>query len=730
MVSLRSQLSGDTPESAPEKNSAPASDAVAQGEVHHIEEPRERRAQDLIEPSRRGRGILIFGCVMGAFWAGTATAYLWGYFASQGLTSIDPQVLAFAATVILLPPLLFIAAAYALARALMLTDVAHQLASVSSRLTEADEGAVQNAQRLGRAVRRELDALSAGLDGAFGRFRALETALEERIAQLEDAGARAGVRADTIAQRLHAEREGIEELAVRLDDAAVRAAEIVAGRTAQLKTIIEDAGGELKAAGQTLDAQVAQFRNAAENAARAPQAAAIELDRQAKEIENAGEAAAARAEFVLARQERQRVAMGELLVRLREEAESFSGVMQAQRNSVETAAAALNGEAQRLDDVTMAALRRLDSAMVHAGATFADQTQRLEATAEAAIRRLDDTMVQTASRSAQLAASFGNDANRVKDVSDGAASGIVRLVESLREAATSAHALFADSTETAKRRSIDFVGEAMAQCDSLLRAAATVTQETEKARAALSRAAEEAERHIVALPGIAQQEAQRVRETIRAETEAMLDISARAITTLQTRSGRRRLPEQPPVQPEAEAAPAPESSGEGLRGLARRITQPKRRAEDRSSEAPKGRYELSAVLAAADAGGKPGLRPGAAGALAALQAALADLAGDLDELSGETADPALWRRYLDGDRGVFARRLAASVGPESVNRITELYRENPRFHDSAEIYMADFEAMLARAGEGDRDGLLASSLLSADTGKIYLAIAYALGRLE
>src|SRR5258707_10878574 len=66
--------------------------------------------------------------------------------------------------------------------------------------------------------------------------------------------------------------------------------------------------------------------------------------------------------------------------------------------------------------------------------------------------------------------------------------------------------------------------------------------------------------------------------------------------------------------------------------------------------------------------------------------------GDLDDLAGETADPALWRRYLDGDRGVFARRLAASIGPDSVNRITDLYRDNPRFHERSEEHTSELQS--------------------------------------
>ena len=206
MASLRAQISGD------------AQDAAPKSEVHRIDEPVERPSEADAQAPARGLGVLAFATVMSAFWAGAASAYLWGYFGLLGLSRLDPQLLSFAATVTFMPPLLFIASAFAFARAQTLSDTARHLASVSDRLTAADDTAVQSSQRLGRAVRRELDALSSGLDGAFGRMRALETALEDRVAQLEDASARAGVKAENIAQRLRAERDGIEELATRLDE--------------------------------------------------------------------------------------------------------------------------------------------------------------------------------------------------------------------------------------------------------------------------------------------------------------------------------------------------------------------------------------------------------------------------------------------------------------------------------------------------------------------------------
>ncbi|HJW42421.1 MAG TPA: hypothetical protein VJ476_14485 [Rhizomicrobium sp.] len=657
----------------------------------------EARAAHRPEP-KFGVAAVTFALVLSAFWAGAAAAYLWGYFGPRGLAGLDIQELALFVAATFIPPLLFIAAAWAMARAQQMAIASQTLAEATDRLFAADETASRTAARLGRAVRRELDALNAGLDGAFSRLRALETVLENQIAALDEAGARADVRGEAVASRLTAERERIEAVAGSLSEAASRAAETVAGRSAQLRATIESAEGTLKTAGTTLDSQAASFRAAAAAAADAPHAAAVELDRQAKRIESVADAAMARAEFVLGRQERHRTGMNDLMQRLKEESAGFELALSKERASMEHAIQALGGEAQKFETVTGDAERHLEIIMANASA-----------------------------RASQLTSNFMREAEKLKEASDSANTTLHNMINALQQANAGAQTLIGETANEAKTNARSLVGEAMAECERLLRTSGELSAEAAEIRATLAKTVEDVQHHLLTLPGIAQQEARRVRDMVRSETEEILDLSARTLSTIHARSVPRSL------RKPAESLPPEQPESEGLLGIAKRLTQRPRKPKSESASAPhdpgKG-WEMRTLLAAVETGEQKGLKPTGAAALGALEAALADMAVDLDGITAEAVPgEEEWRRYLAGDRSVFARRLAGAIDDDTVNRIATLYREEPRFRDAANAYLTEFEALLARAKEGDGGGLLTSTMLSADTGKIYLAVAYALGRL-
>ena len=103
----------------------------------------------------------------------------------------------------------------------------------------------------------------------------------------------------------------------------------------------------------------------------------------------------------------------------------------------------------------------------------------------------------------------------------------------------------------------------MAECERLLRTAGEMSAEATAIRTTLAKTVEEVEHHLLTLPGMAQQEARRVRQMVRSETEQILDLSARTLSTIHARNAPRSIARKPaePVEPEP-----PES--EGLLGLA------------------------------------------------------------------------------------------------------------------------------------------------------------------
>ena len=98
-------------------------------------------------------------------------------------------------------------------------------------------------------------------------------------------------------------------------------------------------------------------------------------------------------------------------------------------------------------------------------------------------------------------------------------------------------------------------------------------------------------------------------------------------------------------------------------------------------------------------------------------------------LAPEVSDSA-WAAYLKGDRGVFTRRAVRLLDAGEARAIVGLYDEDATFRERVNRYIHDFESML-RAVLSQRDGSsLAMTLLSADMGKLYVAMAQAIERLR
>ena len=85
---------------------------------------------------------------------------------------------------------------------------------------------------------------------------------------------------------------------------------------------------------------------------------------------------------------------------------------------------------------------------------------------------------------------------------------------------------------------------------------------------------------------------------------------------------------------------------------------------------------------------------------------------------------------MNGERNLFARRLVQSKQDEMRERIQTKYEGDKEFKHNADRYLTQFEDLLTSAKEEDRENILAETYLSSDTGKVYLLIAKALGRID
>jgi hypothetical protein len=101
---------------------------------------------------------------------------------------------------------------------------------------------------------------------------------------------------------------------------------------------------------------------------------------------------------------------------------------------------------------------------------------------------------------------------------------------------------------------------------------------------------------------------------------------------------------------------------------------------------------------------------------------------DVGKILSDEIDEKAWDNYLKGNRGVFTRRAVKLLDGSEAKAIRSYYDADGEFQQSVNRYVHDFEAMLRRVVAERDGGIMAVTLMSSDTGKLYAALAQAIDR--
>lgn len=152
------------------------------------------------------------------------------------------------------------------------------------------------------------------------------------------------------------------------------------------------------------------------------------------------------------------------------------------------------------------------------------------------------------------------------------------------------------------------------------------------------------------------------------------------------------------------AARSLETHANRLEEVARRAVEAAKLLEERDRSARDRRFLTSAAFVAQGLNG---------------------LSLDLHRLLDPEQTEANMKRYLAGDRGLFARRL---VSRGNRRQIRNAYENDGGFQRHADTYLNEFESVLMAAAEADHEDILTGVFMSADMGKLYMILCDALER--
>ncbi|HKQ54822.1 MAG TPA: hypothetical protein VJT12_02920 [Methyloceanibacter sp.] len=90
----------------------------------------------------------------------------------------------------------------------------------------------------------------------------------------------------------------------------------------------------------------------------------------------------------------------------------------------------------------------------------------------------------------------------------------------------------------------------------------------------------------------------------------------------------------------------------------------------------------------------------------------------------------IWQRFRSGERGVLGRHIYNPDGQATFDEIARRYSHENEFRLTVDRYIADFERLLGEAETRDPAGSMLQNYLTSESGRVYLLLAHASGRLR
>ncbi len=91
---------------------------------------------------------------------------------------------------------------------------------------------------------------------------------------------------------------------------------------------------------------------------------------------------------------------------------------------------------------------------------------------------------------------------------------------------------------------------------------------------------------------------------------------------------------------------------------------------------------------------------------------------------------AIWSRYRAGQRGIMVRSIYSPEGRSTFDEVVRRYGMEPTFRATVDKFLADFEQLLRESEMRDPSGRTVDGHLSSPSGRTYLFLAHAAGRLS